>query len=294
MNRRVAIQIQHDSQWERMLEVSADCGFDYISMGFGSSKCFHCDNWQDEIKKVRAKLDSLGLKCVMTHAPYYDLRISADFLNDAMETALLRCVKGTADLGGEIMAIHPRGYFRNDDPVPENGFYISAKEDVERSCELNIKNITPLVEEAIRCGCLIGVENLPVFKALNLTFCSNFPEAHKRILDALDPRGVCGVWDFGHSYLANEDPSAVLTSFGGRMGGTHVHDNDRTDDSHLIPLLGTINWESEMAALAGNGYSGYLTMELVYENLYNDDAELRKFVRKAYENISKLDDMLHR
>jgi hypothetical protein len=47
-----------------------------------------------------------------------------------------------------------------------------------------------------------------------------------------------------------------------------------------------------MAALAGNGYRGYLTMELVYEHLYGDSAAMHEFVRTAYENICKLDDML--
>ena len=110
-----------------MLEISAKNGFQYVSMGFGSSKCFHHDDWAEETVKIKTALDALGLRCVMTHAPYYDLRISADFLDDAMETALLRCVKATSMLGGEIMAIHPRGYYRDEGPVPENGFTETAR-----------------------------------------------------------------------------------------------------------------------------------------------------------------------
>lgn len=293
MGKKVALQIQHDQNWQKMLEISAANGFQYVSMGFGSSKCFHQEDWGEEITKIKSALDTLGLRCVMTHAPYYDLRISANFLDDAMETALLRCVKATSMLGGEIMAIHPRGYYRDDDPVPENGFYNNGKEIPEESFRYNVQNLAPLVEEAVRCGCRIGVENLPVFPGWAMTFCSNFPDIHKRLIDALDPAGVCGVWDFGHSYLANADSAGVLASFGNRICGTHVHDNDRTGDSHLTPLTGTIDWQAEMAALAGNGYSGYLTMELVYEHLYEDPTALNLFVRTAYENCCKLDDMMH-
>jgi len=293
MDKKVALQIQHDRNWQKMLEISAKNGFQYVSMGFGSSKCFHHDDWAEKTVKIKTALDALGLRCVMTHAPYYDLRISADFLDDAMETALLRCVKATSMLGGEIMAIHPRGYYRDEGPVPENGFYGNGKEIPEESFRYNVQNLTPLVEEAIRCGCRVGVENLPVFPGWAMTFCSNFPDIHRRLIDALDPAGVCGVWDFGHSYLANADSAAVLASFGSRICGTHVHDNDHTGDHHWTPLTGTIDWPAEMAALAGNGYGGYLTMELVYEHLYEDDTALNAFVRTAYENCCRLDDMMH-
>ncbi|MBR5446232.1 MAG: sugar phosphate isomerase/epimerase, partial [Clostridia bacterium] len=106
--------------------------------------------------------------------------------------------------------------------------------------------------------------------------------------------GVCGVWDFGHAALTHgTNSAAVLSTFGSRICGTHVHDNDYTGDHHWTPLTGTIDWQSEMAALAGNGYEGYLTMELVYEHLYNDPAALRDFVRTAYENCCSLEEMMH-
>ena len=292
MERKVALQIQHDNKWEQMLEISAKSGFRYVSMGFGSSKCFHNSDWETEIQKIRGKLDSLGLRCVMTHAPYYDLRISADFLDDAMETALLRCVQATAALGGEIMAIHPRGYYRDDNPVPDNGFYGNGKEVPEQSYAYNIRNLRPLVDEAIRCGCRIGVENLPVFPGWAMTFCSHDPDIHKRLIDDLDPAGVCGVWDFGHAYLTHEDSAAVLSTFGNRICGTHVHDNDRSYDHHWTPMTGTIDWSKQMAALGGNHYKGYLTMELVYEHLYENEEALLTFVRTAYENCCALEEML--
>ena len=293
MNQKVAIQIQHDDHWQKMLEIAADSGFSYVSMGFGSSRCFHREDWAEEIETIHTVLESLALRCVMTHAPYYDLRISAEVLDEAMETALLRCVRATSMLGGEIMAIHPRGYYRREDPAPEDGFYANGVEIPEESFRHNVSNLQPLVDEAIRCRCRIGIENLPVFPGWAMTFCSNFPDIHKRLIDAFDPAGACGVWDFGHAWLTHPDSAPVLASFGSRIAGTHVHDNDRTGDHHRTPLTGTIDWNAEMAALAQNGYGGYLTMELVYEHLYDDPDALRDFVRTARNNIGTLDDLLH-
>jgi len=59
MNQKVAIQIQHDSHWQRMLEIAADSGFRYISMGFGSSRCFHKEDWAEEIEKIRKSANKM-------------------------------------------------------------------------------------------------------------------------------------------------------------------------------------------------------------------------------------------
>lgn len=278
--RKTALQIQAHFFCPEMLEIAAEAGFRYIAMGFGSSRCFHEDGWEKEIETLSRAIERNGLACVMTHAPYYDLRISAEITDDAMETALLRCTEATAALGAEIMAIHPRGFYRD------------GKEDTEQSYYWNRKNLTPLVEMAKRCGCKIGIENLPTFPGWDMTFYSNFPDEHLRLIDSFDPSAVCGVWDFGHSYLANSDPSAVLRRFRGKIGGTHVHDNHRNNDEHLIPFDGTIDWRSEMAALADTGFDGYLTMELEYEPLTRDRAQILAYAEKALASISCADEML--
>ncbi len=292
MDRKVAVQIQDDAHRREMLEIAAEAGFRYVSMGFGSSRCFHREDWESETAVIRAELDACGLRCVMTHAPYYDLRISAEFLDDAMETALLRCVNATAALGGEIMAVHPRGYYRADGPVPEGGFYKNGIEDREESFRLNVKNLQPLAREALRCGVRVGIENLPVFPGWAMTFCSDDPDVHRRLIDTFDPAAVCGVWDFGHAYLANEDPAATLATFPGRIAGTHVHDNDRTNDQHLTPFCGTIGWQEQMDALRATGFDGYLTMEIVYPDPVADRGETLRFMRTAFANVSRLDGML--
>ena len=56
-----AIQIQHDSSMERMLECTAKAGFKYVSLGFGSTKAFHQDNWQEVAPYIKSKLEENGL-----------------------------------------------------------------------------------------------------------------------------------------------------------------------------------------------------------------------------------------
>ncbi len=81
-------------------------------------------------------------------------------------------------------------------------------------------------------------------------------------------------------------------TFGNCICSTHVHDNDRRGDHHWTPLTGTINWEEEMAALSAVHYSGYLTMEWMYDHLYENTDALYDFVRTAYDNCCKLEGMM--
>ena len=48
---------------------------------------------------------------------------------------------------------------------------------------------------------------------------------------------------------------------GGRIGCTHIHDNDAEKDLHYLPFYGKNNWEEIMKALALSGYAGNLSYE---------------------------------
>jgi sugar phosphate isomerase/epimerase len=41
-----------------------------------------------------------------------------------------------------------------------------------------------------------------------------------------------------------------------------VHDNRRRDDEHLVPYLGTINWDMTLMTMQKIGYDGTYLMEL--------------------------------
>jgi sugar phosphate isomerase/epimerase len=43
---------------------------------------------------------------------------------------------------------------------------------------------------------------------------------------------------------------------------THVHDNRKRDDEHLVPYLGSIDWEMALLAMQKIGYEGTYLMEL--------------------------------
>ncbi len=49
--------------------------------------------------------------------------------------------------------------------------------------------------------------------------------------------------DVGHAHINNWDTPKVIEALGNKLKALHLHDNDRTDDSHLPIGEGTIQWD---------------------------------------------------
>ena len=71
--------------------------------------------------------------------------------------------------------------------------------------------------------------------------------------------GIC--LDFGHAHMLGGAPEAV-EALSGHVITTHVHDNDGTDDIHLVPFDGTIDWVETLTALWKIGYAGPYVFEV--------------------------------
>jgi sugar phosphate isomerase/epimerase len=80
----------------------------------------------------------------------------------------------------------------------------------------------------------------------------------ERDLDA-PHAGIC--LDFGHAHLMGDVADAVETA-AEHLIATHVHDNRRQADDHLVPYLGTINWDLALMTMQKIGYDGTYLMEL--------------------------------
>lgn len=71
--------------------------------------------------------------------------------------------------------------------------------------------------------------------------------------------GLC--MDFGHAHLMGDVPDAIETA-AEHLITTHVHDNRRRDDEHLVPYEGSIEWASALVTMRKIGYDGTYMMEL--------------------------------
>jgi len=93
--------------------------------------------------------------------------------------------------------------------------------------------------------------------------------------------GIC--MDFGHAHLMGDVADAVEIA-AEHLIATHVHDNRRRDDEHLVPFHGSINWDMALMTMQKIGYDGTYLMELA--NTGSPAAVLEE-ARRARERFEK-------
>lgn len=293
-DRKVALQIRCYEPWAETAKLMADVGFRYVAMVLDAPLLCNAD-WKQRLYEMRETLERYGLRCIQTHAPYYDLLISAEIRDEMMETALLRSIEATKLLGAQLCAVHPRSVI-----IPDRSRETSV--DRERSLLENLVSFRPLVAECEAHNVLLGIENLMKYPSAFPYFYSWIAEDHATLIDCLDSEKAVGIWDFGHANLIETDHGERIRTLGSRIKGTHVHNNDGNEDSHLPPFLPPrdgyyvkrcVDWQRVLAALHETGYDGYLTLESVIPYEY----PIEGYIRYLYDSVCALDDMystLHR
>ena len=112
------------------------------------------------------------------------------------------------------------------------------------------------------------------------------PDALVRLLEEDFPQRETGIClDFGHAFLLGDVVDA-LEHASGHLITTHVHDNDRREDQHLVPFDGRIDWAPALMALQKVGYDGTLLFELA------DTSTPREVLEKARQVRVRFDGML--
>ncbi len=182
------------------------------------------------------------------HAPMWQI---ADIWGDAENKAndivntLIACLNSCAENGVPIMVSH--AYIGFDDPFAAPN-------------EKGLERFGKVVDVAKKLGVKLDFEN---------TEGIHFLDAVMERFKDCDHVGFC--FDSGHAnyYTPTRD---LLGDYGDRLIATHLNDNlgvkDKngkifwTDDLHLLPFDGIIDWETVAAALDRCGFDGYMTFEL--------------------------------
>ena len=93
--------------------------------------------------------------------------------------------------------------------------------------------------------------------------------------------GIC--LDFGHAHLMGDVADAVETA-AEHVIATHVHDNRRREDDHLVPYRGTINWDMALTTMQKIGFDATYLLEL--SNVSTPEAVLED-ARAARERFER-------
>ncbi len=227
-----------------------DCDLWLLSHGNGALTRPDYQAWAE---KTRALADELGLTFHQTHGDtltgmQWDDPTHPDY--PGLEARILRCIEVSKILGAEWMVVHPTS-------LPHAPLY-SAKD----AKEANLRYLTPLIEKAKAEGVGLAIENMIDYRNNRRRYCGGDPYELLELCDTInDPLvGLC--IDTGHAHQAGIDAGNFIRLAGDRLKATHINDNRRDADSHLVPFFGSADWVDISAALKEIGYQGVFTYEL--------------------------------
>ncbi|MBO4217244.1 MAG: sugar phosphate isomerase/epimerase [Clostridia bacterium] len=231
--------------------IFADAGFRYADY----TPDFVSDGWEDNARRSREILDSCGITVEQTHAPFNRYR---SYPEDMFFEYYRRLFEAAKIIGARYVVVHADEYRTCD------------RYDPAEILDYTYDYLAPFVEFSEKNGLVVAVENLFEdhcrWKEIDgkSRFTSRVEEL-TGIIERFNTPGVMCCWDFGHAKCACGDAMTdALKKAGKYVVCTHVHDNYYDKDLHLLPFLGSCDWEANMRCLREAGYRGKLSFEFAY------------------------------
>ncbi|MCI0419664.1 MAG: sugar phosphate isomerase/epimerase [Acidobacteria bacterium] len=184
------------------------------------------------------------------HTPFcmdYQARASREWLSIA-DPERLRREKAVDEIRRSLE-------FSEKVSLPLAVVHMGAPEDRFSSRHLDaiyysLETLMPFAEAR---GVKLALENIP-------NELSAIERMRRFLEDAQLPEvGIC--FDSGHSHL-QADAHAEIRDGGPWIVSTHLHDNHKKKDEHLLPFDGSIDWAKILEAFDAVQYSGNLILEL--------------------------------
>lgn len=244
--------------------IPVDRGFDMLSAaGFGAVSLW----WGDEFdyglptSKQPDAARRAGLDIDYIHIPYTNCNdLWLDCLDGDDSLAMhLRCIDecGRHGIGRAVMHLTA-----GDNPPPVS--------------EIGINRLRLIVSRAHAGNVTIAFENL------------NYTEYLDAAFRAPDMESAAFCYDSGHENAYTKNIGALIKTFAPRLQVLHLHDNDGTDDQHLLPGLGNIDFGIVSQRLAEARYEGRIMLEcFVREPMPMDEylGRARIFCERMWDEI---------
>jgi sugar phosphate isomerase/epimerase len=269
----ISTHLYNDRRLDRShLEQIASYGFDAIEL-FATRT--HFDYHDAAAIDALAKwLSDTGLRLNSIHAP-----MAASFLNgqwgESYSNAVSDASKRQAAVREAQAALQIAGRIPFDVLVVHLGTPTVRSQAGDNSRGAALKSAEEIVAAAEPLGVRVALEVIPN----DLSSAASLVSMIEQDLDA-KPVGVC--LDFGHAHMMGDVADAVETA-AEHLIATHVHDNHRRDDEHLVPYRGTINWDMALITMQKIGYDGTYLMELAMSDQPATVLEEARRARQRFE-----------
>lgn len=161
--------------------------------------------------------------------------------------------------------------------IPMVVMHLTSKKVAPNYNEIGLERIREIVNYAKELDIKVAFENTKIKGYLEY------------VIQNLDNDNVGICYDAGHCHVHFND-EFPYEMFKNKIFAVHLHDNDKSDDLHLLPFDGTIDWEKLIKKLRDCNYEGPITLEPCYRYDYLN-LTLDEFYKKAYEVGKKISNM---
>jgi sugar phosphate isomerase/epimerase len=168
----------------------------------------------------------------------------------------------------------------HENNIPMVVMHLTSKTEAPIYGEMGLKRIREICDYAKSLNVVVAFENTKIKGYLDY------------VIDNIknDNVGIC--FDSGH-YHAHFNDELDFNKFKNRIFAIHLHDNDQSDDLHLLPFDGTLNWEDTIRKLKESNYEGPVTLEIHHHRDYVN-MPVKDFYKKGYEIALKIKDMFEK
>jgi sugar phosphate isomerase/epimerase len=248
----ISTHIYHDRRLEREhLAQVAGYGFEAIEL-FATRSHF---DYHDEaaIARLGQWLRETGLTLNSIHAPITDVfgghGWKATYSNAVGAHERREVAVRETEAALQIAKHIPFGVMVLHLGTPEN---MHNADDNHRNAA--VRSLEEICRVAKPLSVQVAVEVIPN----RLSDAASLVSILENDLDTGDA-GIC--LDFGHAHLMGDVADTIETA-AEHLITTHVHDNHGREDEHLVPYLGSIDWNLALVTMQKIGYDGTYLMEL--------------------------------
>jgi sugar phosphate isomerase/epimerase len=227
------------------------------------------------IDRLAGWLTDTGLALHGIHAPITDRLSPGDKWGEVISNAVSDSGKRQAALREADAALNIARR------IPADVFVVHMGTPKAQGGENNRSAAFRSIEEICRLAEPIGIHVALELIPNELSDAQSLVTMLERDLEA-PHAGIC--LDFGHAFLMGDVADAIET-VSEHLITTHVHDNHRKRDEHLVPFDGGIDWNAALMSMQKIGYDGTYLMEVA--NTGSPDEVLER-ARRAREKFEKL------
>ncbi len=203
------------------------------------------DEWKEKMSAIAELAAKYGIRMDYGHLPFHKF-FTADGKEDKAQFSknMMRAIEAAGYVGIKNAVIHPAN---------------ASKKGVDDGLQRNIEYMTPFAEWAEKCGVRLTIENMR--SPREAEGIHRYASTADEVIAIADYFGADICWDFGHAHTTGLVQSEELAKVGKRLAVLHVNDNHGGEDEHLLPFLGTIDWNDAVKGLKAAGYTGVFNFE---------------------------------